>query len=251
MAYSWLFKGNKDQKYKINDYLEHILEPIKPVRDIVITDNDFALDIIQHENWQYFIKTILTACKTNNGGINNTIELNNINIIKNSVENITICKQIYFSFYNQISQYLINTIKNLPVDEREEIDPNLQRNNYFFNLGETNEISGHNIIDLFCDFSQQHGRFPGSQDLIVVPKPGISYFIKTNKVISTKQLYEKFRSTDARGLVSIQALSAFNIYYDGSRVLTEFLHNMSHQALNKENDNKFIQFDRTADLINK
>ena len=26
---------------------------------------------------------------------------------------------------------------------------------------------------------------------------------------------------------------------------------MSHQALNKENDNKFIQFDRTADLINK
>ena len=165
MAYSWLFKGNKDQKYKIltnkiskhlfyqfNDYLEHILEPIKPVRDIVITDNDFTLDIIQHENWQYFIKTILTACKTNNGGINNTIELKNINIIKNSVEKITICKQTYFSFYNQISQYLINTIKNLPVDEREEIDRNLQRNNYFFNSGETNEISGHNIIDIFVTF---------------------------------------------------------------------------------------------------
>ena len=85
-------KISKHSFYQFNDYLEHILEPIKPVRDIVITDNDFSLDVIQHENWQYFIKTILTACKINNGVINNTIELKNINIIKNSVENIAICK---------------------------------------------------------------------------------------------------------------------------------------------------------------
>ena len=31
--------------------------------------------------------------------------------------------------------------------------------------------------------------------------------------------------------------------------MTEFLHNMSHQALNKDNDLIFIQFDRTVDLI--
>ena len=31
--------------------------------------------------------------------------------------------------------------------------------------------------------------------------------------------------------------------------MTEFLHNMSHQAVNKDNDLIFIQFDRTADLI--
>ena len=117
--FEWLvhgFKGNEDQKYNIltnknskylfywfNDYLEHILEPIKPVHHSVITDDDLALDVIQNENWQYFIETILTACKTNNGGINNTIELKNINIIKNSVENITICKQTCRSFYKQIS----------------------------------------------------------------------------------------------------------------------------------------------------
>ena len=33
--------------------------------------------------------------------------------------------------------------------------------------------------------------------------------------------------------------------------MAEFLHNMSHQALNKDNDLTFIQFDRTADLINE
>ena len=136
--------------------------------------------------------------------------------------------------------------------ERNENDRDLQRNNYFINLRETNEFSDHNIIDTFCDFSQQHGRFPGSQDLVVVPKPEIPYFIKTNTVISTNQFYEKFSSTAARGLVSIQALA----YYSGSteisrQALSEFLHNMSHQALNKDNYNVFMQFDRMAELIKK
>ena len=92
------------------------------------------------------------------------MDLKNINFIKNFIHNITICKQIYLNFYNQISKYLINTIKNLPADERNEIDCDLQRNNYFINLGETNEFSNHNIKDTFCDSFQQHGRVPGSQD---------------------------------------------------------------------------------------
>ena len=98
-------------------------------------------------------------------------------------------------------------MKKLPANERNENDRDLQRNNYFINVSETNEFSDHNIIDTFCDFFQQHGRFPGSQDLVVVPKSEIPYFIKTNTVISTNQFYEKFSSTDARGLVSIQALA--------------------------------------------
>ena len=96
--FEWLvhgFKGNKDQKFDVltnkylkylcywfNDYLECIFEPIKPVRHSVITDNDLVLEVIQYENWQYFIETILTDCKTNNGGINNTVDVKNINLIR-------------------------------------------------------------------------------------------------------------------------------------------------------------------------
>ena len=110
------------------------------------------------------------------------------------------------------------------------------------------------ITDTFCEVFQQHGRFPSSQDLIVAPRTEIQYFMKTDKIISTNQLFEKFSSSDAHVLVSIQALAALNLYLrvnaDVSRqALTEFLHNMSHQALNKDNDNVFIQFDRTAELI--
>ena len=84
----------------------------------MITDDDLGLDIILNENWQYFIETtlaacnfietILAACKTNNRGINNTIDLKNINLIKKPIENITICKQTYLNFYNQKSKYFIN-----------------------------------------------------------------------------------------------------------------------------------------------
>ena len=94
--------------------------------------------------------------------MNKTVDLKNINLIKNSIENITICKQTYLNFYNQISQYLENTMKNLPADERNEIHRDLQRNNYFINLGKTNEFSDHNIINTFCEFFQQHESFPGS-----------------------------------------------------------------------------------------
>ena len=62
--------------------------------------------------------------------------------IKKPIENITICQQAYLNFYNQISPYLENT-KNLPADERNEIDHDLQRKNYFNNLEKTNEFSNH------------------------------------------------------------------------------------------------------------
>ena len=96
--FDWLvqgFKGSEDQKYDVltnknskylfyqfNDYLERLLQPIRPVRHSIITDDDLVLEVIQNEKWQYFIETIWTACKTNNGGIKNTINLKNINVTK-------------------------------------------------------------------------------------------------------------------------------------------------------------------------
>ena len=268
--FEWLvheFKQSDDQKYDVltnknskylfywfSDYLKRLLEPVKPVHHCIITDDDIFPDVIQNENWQYLIEKFLKTCQTNNEGINNTAELKNIKLKKNSVENITIRKQTYQTIYDQISQYLANTIRNLPADEINKIDQDLQRNSYFFNLGNTNAFSDHNTLDIFCDFFQNHGRFPSSQELIFVPRPKIPNFIKTPKIISINELYQKFRSTDVRGLVAIQAVAALNIYFGGrletsKQALAGFLHNMSHQVLNKDDDLIFVQFGRTADLI--
>ena len=107
--------------YQFNDYLECLFEPIKPVHHSVLTDDDLALEVIQNEKLQYFIETFLKACKANRGGINNIVVLKSINLIKNPIENLTIYKQTYLNFYNQILQYLENTIKHLPADDRNEI----------------------------------------------------------------------------------------------------------------------------------
>ena len=114
-------------------------------------------------------------------------------------------------------------LRTFPIVEINEIVQDLQRNNYFVNIGNTTVFSE------------------------------IPNITKTQKIISTNQLYQKFCSTDARGLVTIQAIVSLNIYYGGrletsKETFTKFLH-MSHQTLNKDNDLIFIQFDGTADLI--
>ena len=50
------------------------------------------------------------------------------------------------------------------------------------------------------------------------------------------------------------SITGLNIYLGGNaeisrQALTEFPHNMSYQALNKDNNNIFKQFDRTAELM--
>ena len=86
------------------------------------------------------------------------------------------------------------------------------------------------------------------------PKPDIPHFIKTDEIISPNQLYEKCKGSDAKGLVSVQVLAALNIYL-GSNVehsretMTEFLHNLSMQALNRENGNILLNFEMIADLV--
>ena len=79
-----------------------MLEPIKPVLHSIITDEDIPLDVIQNGNWKYFIETILKTWQTNNRGMNNRLELKTIKLMKNSVENITICKKTYQIFMIKI-----------------------------------------------------------------------------------------------------------------------------------------------------
>lgn len=90
-------------------------------------------------------------------------------------------------------------------------------------------FSDNDSLDIFIDFFQTERRFPRPQDIIIVSKPEIPVSIKTDEIISNQKL-------DGINQVSENALS-------------EFLHNMSHQALNIKNDNNWVKFDATAQLI--
>ena len=66
-------------------------------------------------------------------------------------------------------------------------------------------------------------------------------------------LYQKFAGTDAKGLVSLHALAALNIYFGGNKVVSqtafgEFMKNLTYQALSDENDNIFLSFEKSINL---
>ena len=88
------------------------------------------------------------------------------------------------------------------------------------------------MLDICIDFFQNEGRFPGTQDLLILPKPEIPNFLRTNYILSTNDLFKKFCSSDTCGLVSINALTVLNMYPGGmstisKHAMSEFLHNMS------------------------
>ena len=80
-------------------------------------------------------------------------------------------------------------------------------------------------------------------------------FVKTNEVTSPFDLYEKFNPTSAHGLDLTQFLAAFNIFIEGDKTisknaLSEFFHNLSTQALSRDDDRIDIKFD-AIEVLNK
>ena len=88
----------------------------------------------------------------------------------------------------------------------------------------------------------------------MLPQPKIPDFVRTQKALSPIDLYKKFSSTNAKALVSIQALAALNFYIGGDKdisreAMKEFLRNLTFQALTNESDKVVIAFDKTGILV--
>ena len=88
----------------------------------------------------------------------------------------------------------------------------------------------------------------------MLPQPKIPDFVRTQKALSPIDLYKKFSLTNAKALVSIQALAALNFYLGGDKdilreAMEEFLCNVTFQALTNESDKVVIAFDKTGILV--
>ena len=72
--------------------------------------------------------------------------------------------------------------------------------------------------------------------------------------LSPLHLYKKFSGTDEKGLVSLRGLAALNIYFGRNQhtsqaAFSEFLKNLTYQALSQENGNIFLSFDDATNLV--
>ena len=152
------------------------------------------------------------------------------------------------TFYNFVERNFYSTINKLSIDKRDKIKDDFLRENFWVE----------NVViqlDCWISFYFQHGRFPGSQKLISIPKVNLPYFLKTDMPISPVDLYKEFAGTDAKALVSIHALAALNIHFGGNKytsqaALAEYLNNLTYQALSQENDKIFMSFSKLGLLVN-
>ena len=109
-------------------------------------------------------------------------------------------------------------------------------------------------LDSWIAFYYHFGRFPGSANFTFVPRVNMPGFLKTEMPLSPLHLYKKFGGADAKGLVSLHGLAALNIYFGGSQhasqtAFSEFLTNLTYQALSQENDDIFLSFDNAIYLV--
>ena len=152
-----------------------------------------------------------------------------------TVENITMAKKSCETFYDIVERNLYSTMEKLSLDEYNAIKDDFYREN----------VWAEHVIKQWIAFYFKHGVFPEIK----------LSFLKTDIPISPIDLFKKFTGSDAKALVSIQALAALNIHFRGNRyspqqTMYEYLNNLTFQALSQENDKVYMSFKGIGLLVN-
>ena len=93
-----------------------------------VTDDYIATEEIQNQNWQYFIEQVLEVSKARE--IGRTIKKSQ-DFLLDTVENVTIAKKSYESFYKITEQSFYLTMQKLSFEEYNTIKDDFYRENYF------------------------------------------------------------------------------------------------------------------------
>ena len=169
------------------------------------------------------------------------------NFLLDTKENLLILKKTHNQLYDQIAKNFYEMLKKMPFDLYSEIEKDFLRENY--------EIDDVKNLDSWVSFYFKHGRFPENNDLTILPQTNLPSVVDQLSVeVSPVQLYEKFKNTDSKNLVSFQAIVALFLYYGGEKLtakkaMDEWKANLTFQALSKENDNIIMHFDIFTDIV--
>ena len=234
---------NKNSKffYHFNDQLQQQNQKVQNVKHTIVTEDFIAAEQIQDRNWKYLVDKLLSFSEN---AINSSEKEN---FLLDTKENLLILKKTHDQLYNQIAKNFYETLKKMPFDLYSEIENDFLRENY--------EIDDVKNIDSWVSFYFKHGRFPGNNDLTILPQTNLPSVVDQLSVeVSPVQLYEKFRNTDSKNLVSFQTIVALFLYYGGEkltakRAMDEWKANLTFQALSKENDNIIMHFEKFTDVV--
>ena len=84
------------------------LAPLK-IRHSIIANDDFALNVVQSHNWQYFIETLLHISNNETNlddyNLENDEEFDRYSIIQKTLDNLKYCRNLYEGVFNDVSYF--------------------------------------------------------------------------------------------------------------------------------------------------
>ena len=230
-----------------------------PIKHSEIISNEIGLETIQNYNWQYFIEKIIDISNheklLEREDFKDDEEFEDYLIIEKTQQNLKYCKEFYNGVFDDISHFFQRKIHEIPIESIHEMREDLSNYRIYFKDIKKVE-SSKELLKIFSDFYFKTGRFPGSYNLLNVP-PGINPpFIKKHDRLSPFEIHEKFNGSDAYRLISVQFLAALNVFFGGDKldsqnVMSEYLNNLSLQALTIDDDQYEIQFFEIENLASK
>ena len=243
--------------YNFNNVRAHIESktPYK-IKHSEIIANEEGLKAIQNYNWQYFIETILRISDNERllerDSFKDDEAFEDYLIIEKTQENLKYCKEFYNGVYDDLGHFFQRKIHEIPDEHIEKMEDDLANHRIYFKSIKKFENSAE-LINVFSDFYFKMGRFPGVHQLLNVPPVINPSFIEKHDRLSSFDINEKFKNTTCYGIASVQFMSALNVFFGGDKnlsqnVMSEFLHNLSLQALTIDDDKWEMQFYEVEEL---
>ena len=229
--------------YRFNDLLQQQSKKTKRIKHSVVTKDYIAGEKIQDTSWKYFIESILRYAEKPNSNYSDTEQ----SFVIDTKENIEILKKTYDELFRQIEKNHIEMLEKMPFDFFKDIENDLRRELYV----EEDFLK----LDTWISFYFRFGRFPGEQELTILPQ---SEKPKTINPLSTEfsplELYKEFGKRSSKNIVSFQAIVALYLHHGGSaltakRAMEEWKNNLTFQTLSAENDKNQIKFDKLSKMM--
>ena len=209
----YIHSASKFLLYHFNNLMRDLNEDTYKVRHTLISNNKYTLEVLQNKNWSYFIQKMLEVSQgnissLNMSGVNSGNLSEDIKIINDTKDSLTICKDTYSYFYSNIGCALQRFLQATHEKHIEKMEKDLAHNYYFIDF--KNEPNAEDIMQVFIEFFFTFWRFPGTIDhRPIVPTRETSSFVKESAIVAPSWLYQNFNYGNMRGLVSAHFFSSY------------------------------------------
>ena len=141
--------------YNFNTFQQTQRLALLKIRHSIITNDDFALNVVQSHSWQYFIETPLhisnNEANLDDYNLKNDEDFHQYLIIEKTLDNLKYCRNFYEGVFKNISYFFHTKIQELPDDLVEKMEDDLSNEIYY--TKKLKEIDSHiEVLKIFNRF---------------------------------------------------------------------------------------------------